>query len=337
MHLLSRLLLHLLLHLRLHLLMPPFPSFPCAGAFVCHQTAEEIKASRDMLRTYHGRGLPADKKGPLPKGAASPFRDRSVEDNLKHFLMMKQGRYDEGAAFLRIKGDLVSENSSMWDLAAYRIMFHEHPKTGDAWCIYPTYDYTHCIVDSLENITHSLCTLEFSMRQAVDGPYYHLLHNLKLYKPVTWEYSRLNLTHTVMSKRKLKFLVNYEYAPHSTPRSPRLPLLCSPPTSSPPTSSPPTSSPPIPRLPRSHHALTTLSQLFALPSRLLSSSSGAQVRQRLGRPQAPNPQWPPPPRLFGCRAQSVLPRHWSDALGVASLRQTTHRDFFAASVLAKLP
>ena len=99
----------------------------------------------------------------------------------------------------------------MWDLAAYRIMFHAHPKTGDAWCIYPTYDYTHCIVDSIENITHSLCTLEFSQRQAVDGPYYHLLHSLRLYKPVTWEYSRLNLTHAVMSKRKLKFLVVYGY------------------------------------------------------------------------------------------------------------------------------
>ena len=74
-------------------------------------------------------------------------------------------------------------------------------------CIYPTYDYTHCIVDSLENITHSLCTLEFEMRQAVDGPYYWLLHVLKLYKPVTWEYSRLNLTHALMSKRKLKKLV----------------------------------------------------------------------------------------------------------------------------------
>ena len=181
------------------------------GAFVCHQSAEEIKASRDMLRVYHGRGLPADKKGPLPKGAASPFRDRSVAENLTEFKKMKQGRYDEGKAFLRIKGDLLSENSSMWDLAAYRIMYHEHPKTGDAWCIYPTYDYTHCIVDSLENITHSLCTLEFSMRQAVDGPYYHLLHNLRMYKPVTWEYSRLNLTHAVMSKRKLKFLVNYNY------------------------------------------------------------------------------------------------------------------------------
>jgi glutaminyl-tRNA synthetase len=124
---------------------------------------------------------------------------------------MKQGRYAQGTAFLRHKGDLFSENSSMWDLAAYRIIYQAHPHTGDAWCIYPTYDYTHCIVDSLEDITHSLCTLEFAQRQAADGPYYHLLHSLGMYKPVTWEYSRLNLTHAVMSKRKLKFLVVYGY------------------------------------------------------------------------------------------------------------------------------
>ena len=106
-----------------------------------------------------------------------------------------------------MRGDMLSENSALWDPAAYRVLFHAHPRTGDAWCIYPTYDYTHCIVDSLEDISHSLCTLEFGQRQAVDGPYYWLLHALRLYKPVTWEYSRLNITHTLMSKRKLKFLV----------------------------------------------------------------------------------------------------------------------------------
>jgi len=90
-------------------------------------------------------------------------------------------------------------------------MFHAHPRTGDAWCIYPTYDFTHCIVDSIENVSHSLCTLEFEQRQAVDGPYYWLLDKLSLYKPVTWEYSRLNITHCVMSKRKLKYLVNGGY------------------------------------------------------------------------------------------------------------------------------
>jgi len=184
------------------------------GAYVCHQTGDEIKASRDLLRAYHGAQAEkkeSSKRPPLPKGASSPWRDRPVDDNLKHFTRMRQGRYGEGEAVLRMKGDLYSENSSMWDLAAYRVMFHEHPRTGNKWCIYPTYDYTHCIVDSLENITHSLCTLEFGQRQAVDGPYYHLLHGLRLYKPVTWEYSRANLTHAVMSKRKLKFLVEGGY------------------------------------------------------------------------------------------------------------------------------
>jgi len=181
------------------------------GAYVCHQTGPEIKASRELLRAYHGRGLKASERGPLPQGAASPWRDRPVAENLAEFRKMKQGRYAQGTAFLRHKGDLFSENSSMWDLAAYRIIYQAHPHTGDAWCIYPTYDYTHCIVDSLEDITHSLCTLEFAQRQAADGPYYHLLHSLGMYKPVTWEYSRLNLTHAVMSKRKLKFLVVYGY------------------------------------------------------------------------------------------------------------------------------
>ena len=182
------------------------------GAYVCHQTKEEMAASRLALRAHQ-----AAKKsgggggGELPAACVSPWRGRSAEENRAHFVRMKQGRYGEGEAVLRIKGDLHSENTSMWDLAAYRVMFHAHPKTGDAWCIYPTYDYTHCIVDSLENITHSLCTLEFAQRQAVDGPYYHLLHALQLYKPATWEYSRLNLTHAVMSKRKLKFLVVHGY------------------------------------------------------------------------------------------------------------------------------
>ena len=122
-----------------------------------------------------------------------------------------------------MRGDLLSENSALWDPAAYRVLFHAHPRTGDAWCIYPTYDYTHCIVDSLEDISHSLCTLEFGLRQAADGPYYQLLHALSLYKPVTWEYSRLNLTHAVMSKRKLKFLVAHGHVAGWD--DPRLPTL----------------------------------------------------------------------------------------------------------------
>ena len=180
------------------------------SAYVCHQSADEVKASRALLRAYHtSKRTSAGAVPPLPAGAASPHRERSVEENRRLFLRMKQGRYAEGEAFLRMKGDLHSDNPALWDPAAYRIMYHAHPRTADAWCVYPTYDYTHCIVDSLEDITHSLCTLEFETRQAVDGPYYWLLDRLRLYKPVTWEYSRLNLTHSLMSKRKLKYLVNH--------------------------------------------------------------------------------------------------------------------------------
>eukprot|EP00967_Tisochrysis_lutea_P046577 scaffold56582_cov32-Tisochrysis_lutea.AAC.1 len=112
-------------------------------AYVCHQSGEKIKAERMALRLYHGKTkLEAKDAGkplpPLPKGAASPFRNRSVEENLQHFERMRSGRYGEGEAVLRMKGDLYSENSSLWDPAAYRVLFHEHPRTGDAWCIYPT-------------------------------------------------------------------------------------------------------------------------------------------------------------------------------------------------------
>jgi glutaminyl-tRNA synthetase len=93
----------------------------------------------------------------------------------------------------------------MRDPVAYRIRYAPHPHVGDKWCIYPTYDYTHCINDSLEHITHSLCTLEFEIRRE---SYYWLLEALDLYKPYVWEYSRLNLTYTVLSKRKLERLVN---------------------------------------------------------------------------------------------------------------------------------
>jgi len=106
-----------------------------------------------------------------------------------------------------MKMDLLNPNPNLWDHVAYRVMFTAHPRTGNAWCIYPTYDYTHCIVDSLENITHSICTLEFETRQASDGSYYWLLDALDLYKPVTWEFSRCNVTYGVMSKRKLNLLV----------------------------------------------------------------------------------------------------------------------------------
>ncbi|KAL1807742.1 hypothetical protein ACET3Z_024732 [Daucus carota] len=134
----------------------------------------------------------------------SPYRDRPIAESLKKFDEMKRGLFEEGEATLRMKQDMECDNFNMHDLIAYRIKFTPHPRTGDKWSIYPTYDYAHCIVDSLENITHSLCSLEFETRRA---SYYWLLDALGLYQPFVWEYSRLNVTNTVMSKRKLKCLV----------------------------------------------------------------------------------------------------------------------------------
>lgn len=158
-------------------------------AYVDHQTPDEIKEYRE-------------------KKLDSPWRNRPITESLKLFAEMKQGMIDEGKATLRMKQDMQSDNYNMYDLIAYRIKFTPHPHTGDKWCIYPSYDYTHCIVDSLENITHSLCTLEFESRRA---SYYWLLESLDLYLPYVWEYSRLNVTNTVMSKRKLNRLVQEKW------------------------------------------------------------------------------------------------------------------------------
>ncbi|XP_050240944.1 glutamine--tRNA ligase [Quercus robur] len=154
-------------------------------AYVDHQTPDEIKEFRE-------------------KKMNSPWRDRPVSESLKLFEDMRKGLIEEGKATLRMKQDMQSDNYNMYDLIAYRIKFTSHPHAGDKWCIYPSYDYAHCIVDSIENITHSLCTLEFETRRA---SYYWLLHALGLYQPHVWEYSRLNVTNTVMSKRKLNRLV----------------------------------------------------------------------------------------------------------------------------------
>jgi glutaminyl-tRNA synthetase len=114
---------------------------------------------------------------------------------------MRRGLVDEGGATLRLKMDPDNCNRNMDDIVAYRIKFVAHPHVGAKWCIYPTYDFTHCIVDSLENVTHSLCTLEFDTRRAT---YYWLLKALGLYMPLVWEFARLNIAHNVMSKRKLQ-------------------------------------------------------------------------------------------------------------------------------------
>uniref|UniRef100_A0A3P9PQM6 Glutamine--tRNA ligase n=1 Tax=Poecilia reticulata TaxID=8081 RepID=A0A3P9PQM6_POERE len=149
-------------------------------AYVCHQKGEELK----------GHNVPP-----------SPWRDRPVEESLVLFERMKKGMFAEGEATLRMK--MVMEDGKM-DPVAYRIKYTPHHRTGDEWCIYPTYDYTHCLCDSIENITHSLCTKEFQARRS---SYYWLCNALDLYCPVQWEYGRLNLTYTVVSKRKIIKLV----------------------------------------------------------------------------------------------------------------------------------
>ncbi|KAG6410353.1 hypothetical protein SASPL_128411 [Salvia splendens] len=170
-------------------------------AYVDHQGSVDNN-SLCMLQT------PDEIKEYREKKMNSPWRDRPIEESLKLFDDMKKGLLEEGKATLRMKQDMQSDNFNMYDLIAYRIKFTPHPHAGDKWCIYPSYDYAHCIVDSLENITHSLCTLEFETRRA---SYYWLLDALGLYQPYVWEYSRLNITNTVMSKRKLNRLVTEKW------------------------------------------------------------------------------------------------------------------------------
>ncbi|CAG2253796.1 QARS [Mytilus edulis] len=149
-------------------------------AYICHMKSEDIKGFS-----------PPD----------SPWRDRPIEESLQLFEDMKNGKITEGDATLRMK---VTLEEGKKDPVAYRIKFTPHHRTGDKWCIYPTYDYTHCLCDSIENITHSLCTKEFQSRRS---SYYWLCNVLDLYCPVQWEYGRLNLNYAVVSKRKIGKLI----------------------------------------------------------------------------------------------------------------------------------
>lgn len=167
-------------------------------AYVCHCTAEQVKAQRGMKPdgTLGGERF------------ACPHRDRSVEDNLTEFRAMRDGKYKPGEATLRMKQDLASPSPQMWDLVAYRVLNAPHHRTGDKWKIYPTYDFTHCLVDSFENISHSLCTTEFRLSRE---SYEWLCDALHVYRPAQREYGRLNITGTIMSKRKIAKLVNEGY------------------------------------------------------------------------------------------------------------------------------
>ncbi|OEE58843.1 glutamine--tRNA ligase [Enterovibrio norvegicus FF-33] len=157
---------------------------------------EELSA--DEIREYRGT-LTAP-------GKHSPYRERSVEENLALFDKMKNGEFAEGKACLRAKIDMASPFMVMRDPVLYRVRFAHHHQTGDKWCIYPMYDFTHCISDALEGITHSLCTLEFQDNRRL---YDWVLENITIEcQPRQYEFSRLNLEYTVMSKRKLSQLVS---------------------------------------------------------------------------------------------------------------------------------
>ena len=159
-------------------------------AFVCDLSAEEIRAYRGTL---------------TEPGQESPYRNRSIEENLDLFRRMREGEFPDGSRTLRAKIDMASPNLNMRDPVLYRILRATHHRTGDKWCIYPMYDYAHPISDALEGITHSICTLEFEDHRPL---YDWVINNLDLgAKPRQIEFARLDLTNTVMSKRKLRALV----------------------------------------------------------------------------------------------------------------------------------
>ena len=158
-------------------------------AYVCDLTA-------DQTREYRGT--------PTEPGQNSPFRERSIDENLNLFRRMKEGEFSDGARTLRAKIDMASPNLNLRDPVMYRILHAHHHRTGDKWCIYPMYDYAHGQSDSIEGITHSICTLEFEDHRAL---YDWFVKKLGIFHPQQIEFARLNLTHTVMSKRKLLQLV----------------------------------------------------------------------------------------------------------------------------------
>ena len=158
-------------------------------AYVDDLSAEEIRAYRGTL---------------TEPGKESPYRNRSVEENLDLFERMHKGEFEDGSRVLRAKIDMGSPNLNMRDPVMYRILHAEHHRTGDKWCIYPTYDFTHGQSDSIEGITHSICTLEFEDHRPL---YDWFLDQLNVFHPQQIEFARLNLSHTVMSKRRLLELV----------------------------------------------------------------------------------------------------------------------------------
>lgn len=176
-------------------------------AYVDDQTAEEISAGRKTINEA---------------GVNSPYRDRSVEENLDLFRRMRKGEFKEGSKVLRAKIDMASPNMLMRDPIMYRILFSKHHRTGDKWCIYPMYDFTHGQSDYLEGITHSICTLEFEIHRPLYNWFLDQLTHTE-YRPRQIEFARRNLNYTVMSKRKLLELVQKGYV--SGWDDPRMPTI----------------------------------------------------------------------------------------------------------------
>jgi len=158
-------------------------------AFVCELSADQVREYRGTL---------------TQPGKESPYRNRPVDENLDLFERMKAGEFPDGSKTLRAKIDMASPNLNMRDPVMYRILHQSHHRTGDAWCIYPMYDWAHGLCDSIERITHSICTLEFEDHRPL---YDWFLNELGVYHPQQIEFARLNLTYTVMSKRRLLQLV----------------------------------------------------------------------------------------------------------------------------------
>jgi glutaminyl-tRNA synthetase len=175
-------------------------------AYVCTLSPEEFKIYRGV---------------PTRPGKDSPWRNRPVAESLDLFRRMRDGEFEDGTYVLRAKIDMASPNLHMRDPVIYRIKRTAHHRTGDTWCLYPMYDFTHCLSDSIERITHSICTLEFEVHRPL---YDWILDQLDVYHPRQIEFARLNLTYTVMSKRKLLELVRGGYVEGWD--DPRMPTVC---------------------------------------------------------------------------------------------------------------
>jgi glutaminyl-tRNA synthetase len=175
-------------------------------AYVCDLSPQEMREHRGTL---------------TEPGTNSPYRDRSVDENLDFFRRMRRGEFPDGSRTLRARIDMASPNLNMRDPVIYRILRSRHHRTGDSWCIYPMYDFTHCLSDSIEGITHSLCTLEFEDHRPL---YDWFLNELEVHHPSQIEFARLNLSYTVMSKRVLLNLVRQGLVAGWD--DPRMPTIC---------------------------------------------------------------------------------------------------------------